>query len=448
MMSHLNSLKELHGKILVVVSIILSTITLTTGVIHFFIISNLNGKIQELVEERNSLRVRSSIIEKKAGKIEDEYSTLKSFEALPYGIEPNNTRLTSPQIVLSWNYLDHDSLSQDYTLEILTFIDRRAQSKRYRTSTPQQRIMYISSNKIQNGRNLWRVRPGKMNDEISFSHLWSPYYEFYFYPSLIDKLKEEKEILIGIHPIPVAFMQQVDEDGNLVGFNIDLVNWLIEKISNELSIKIKPLFKEIAWKDMFLRLSARKIDIAVGIFSASEHRESEYNLSFSQGYLTVHQVFISKKNKKDFPKSLRQAKVGAAHASINRKAAEYLEDRFNFKVVPKYTDYADLYVGIENGEVDFGIVDDLLVNQYLNSRFFQYGPALDEYLTDFYKGTLGRYHEEYAIVISGDRAENKEILEVINQILESTEGKKHIKSLKEKWINLTIESSDFIESND
>jgi ABC-type amino acid transport substrate-binding protein len=321
-------------------------------------------------------------------------------------------------------------------------VDGKIEFARYRTPTPQQKIFYLSSQKIQLGKNLWRVRPGKINDEIGLSHLWSPYYEFYFYPTLLDKLKEEKKVLIGFPPIPVAQIQQVDENGDLIGFNIDLAKWLTKKLGENLNVEIKPIFKEIAWKDIFLKISERDIDLAVGIFSASDKRESTYNLRFSTGYLIIHQVFITKSNKQDFPKALKNSNIGTTHTSINRKVGEYLEDRFDYQIVPKYNDYADLYFGIENGEVDFGIVDNILVQKYLGTRFFQYGPYLDEYLTKFYKQSLGRNQEEYAVMLPGKGYENERVLSIINQIIKSPEGQEYISNLKEKWLILTTKSED------
>ncbi len=86
-------------------------------------------------------------------------------------------------------------------------------------------------------------------------------------------------------------MEYVDENGDLVGFDVDFANALAE----EMGVKIK--FVSTGWDGIFANLAAKQYDVIISSVSMTEDRMETMN--FSTPYLSNGQVIITSPDKAD-----------------------------------------------------------------------------------------------------------------------------------------------------
>ena len=80
------------------------------------------------------------------------------------------------------------------------------------------------------------------------------------------------------------------------------------------------------------------------------------------------------------------------------------------------------------------MVDDILVKGIWGQKYYQVGPKLDEFLLNFYLQKLGRDKEMYAIALYDEPTTEPNLVKIINELLKSSECKKKLEELREKWI--------------
>lgn len=90
--------------------------------------------------------------------------------------------------------------------------------------------------------------------------------------------------LIVLTNTPFEPMEYLDEKGNLVGFDIDLINTIGKKLGLEVTIEQKD------WDLMFELVKEHKVDLAISGITATQERGKDFN--FSIPYLNSGQVVI------------------------------------------------------------------------------------------------------------------------------------------------------------
>ncbi len=151
-------------------------------------------------------------------------------------------------------------------------------------------------------------------------------------------------------------METVDEDGNIVGFDVDLMNLLCERLNCVAE------FVTTAWDGIFVALSQRQFDMVVSGVSITDERD--LIVDFSDPYLIVSQAVLMRVEDEgltieDYQSGdlMLSAQIGTTNAAL----AEELVGRDN---VALFDIFAAAVLALQNGDVDGVVIDGTSANAY------------------------------------------------------------------------------------
>ena len=328
-------------------------------------------------------------------------------------------------------------------------------------------------NQLEIHRAGWGLFFWKIGD-VKGQQRWSDYAAFGVYPSTLLRVRATQRLRVGRTPT----YDKWDDD------QVDFEDELVELIAEYLGSKLHPLDadhlldeahplgpedrpkfhlrvevekKDFDWskqdtenEDMnsnrdptlLEAVQHNHVDIALANITKSTDRERKYlPLKFTEGYLTNHQLLVHRKGERyaKFPDGLR-GKVVSAHAnSMNLKAARAISKKYRFHVYDKAPSYADSLDRLEDGTVDFVMIDSVAyaerrsrVSGVFECYYGPSGPELDDILSEFYLSELEQSEEKFAIAVydKHPRQANTSLLKLINEWLESKDGQDAIEKLK------------------
>lgn len=159
-----------------------------------------------------------------------------------------------------------------------------------------------------------------------------------------------KKIVVGLDDNfpPMGFR---DEQGNLVGFDIDIAKEAAKRAGMEIE------FKPIDWSSKEAELRSKHIDVLWSGLSITPEREK--NILFSKPYLKSTQIIIVRddstiKGKED----LKDKIVATQQGSHVVPLVEADKERYGFKTVKTYGDVINAFMDLELGRIDALVVAD------------------------------------------------------------------------------------------
>ncbi|TVQ38102.1 MAG: basic amino acid ABC transporter substrate-binding protein [Spirochaetaceae bacterium] len=208
-------------------------------------------------------------------------------------------------------------------------------------------------------------------------------------------------------------MQFIDENRELVGFDIDLMRLIAEKGGFEVE------FQNTAWDGIFAGLATREYDAVISSVTITEERRQ--TMDFSIPYINAGQVLIVRQNQSGVTtlNDLRGRSVGAqigTTGSFEVQAVAGVELRT----------YDELGLAIEdlaNGRIDGVVADTPIAADYVlqNENYRDRLQIVGEPFTE----------EFYGVAV---RKGNTEVLERINAGLQAVLDSGRIAELEEKWL--------------
>ncbi len=146
-------------------------------------------------------------------------------------------------------------------------------------------------------------------------------------------------------------MEYVDENGELVGFDVDFAKALAE----ELGVAIE--FKSTAWDGIFANLAAKQYDVIISSVSMTTDRMETMN--FSTPYLANGQVIMVSPANADSintPADLAGLKVGVQFETTADIAATKQLEETDFELI-QYDDMTVCLAAMEAGQIDCIVAD-------------------------------------------------------------------------------------------
>jgi len=144
---------------------------------------------------------------------------------------------------------------------------------------------------------------------------------------------------------------QIDADGKLIGFDIDIGNALCAQM------KVECEWVTQDWGGIIPGLLARKYDAIIASMSITEERKKA--VAFTDRYYSNNLRFVAKKGSTIDISDLKGMSVGAQRATIS---ASYLEDNYSSDVdIKLYDTQENAYLDLSAGRVDV-VLADMLVN--------------------------------------------------------------------------------------
>ncbi|WP_271808388.1 amino acid ABC transporter substrate-binding protein [Clostridium beijerinckii] len=231
---------------------------------------------------------------------------------------------------------------------------------------------------------------------------------------------DKDELVIGLDDtfVPMGFK---NENGEIVGFDVDLAN----AVGKKLNKKVK--FQSIDWSMKETELNNGNIDLIWNGYSITDERKEK--VEFSKPYLSNTQVIVTLadsdiKSKND----LAGKKVGAQNGSTAVDAVEAagdIEKSFDGGKLVTFEDNNAALMDLEAKRLDAIVVDEILARYYMKAR----GEEKYKILTENFGS------EEYGV---GIKKGDTKFVEAFNKALDEVISDGTAAEISKKWFEKDI----------
>lgn len=233
-----------------------------------------------------------------------------------------------------------------------------------------------------------------------------------------EYIADKEELIIGLDDTfaPMGFR---DEEGDLVGFDIDLAN----AVGEELGVNIT--FKTIDWDAKELELQSKRIDCIWNGMSATAERMEK--MALTDKYINNSIIVMAKDNTVKIEKAEDLANYNVA-TQADSAALEVLKANEAYDIyadkISEYMTYDEAIMDMQAGRTDCIVVDQVL-GEYKNSK-------LDKKMTvcDY-----GFGDDFYAI---GCRVEDTDVAAKITEALAAVIESGKAEEISNKWFDRNI----------
>lgn len=235
-------------------------------------------------------------------------------------------------------------------------------------------------------------------------------------PQTWEDIESRGYMIVGLDDTfaPMGFR---DNDGNLVGFDVDLA----KEVGRRLGVEVR--FQPIDWDAKVLELNAGTIDMIWNGLTITESRLEE--MSFSNAYLANTQMIMVKAGSDittmdDLIGSTLGVQISsAAEDAVN--ASAIVDD---LGELVKFDTYNAALLELQNGTVDAVVIDEIM-GRYIMSQNSGVYAALEDNFGE----------EEYGI---GFRLESANLRDKINEVLAEMVADGTAAQISENWFDEDI----------
>ena len=230
-----------------------------------------------------------------------------------------------------------------------------------------------------------------------------------------DYIADKGELVIGITYFrPMNYM----ENGELVGFDIDMA----KEASKRLGMEVE--FKPIDWDSKETELKSKKIDSIWNGLSITPEREQ--NILFSRPYENGPQILLVKNDSPIQGKADLAGKiVGTQQGSTGLEAIEAEPElRDSFKELKQYSDNVTSFMDLEVGRIDAVVVAQTTAAYFIKKNNAPFR-IIDVGYPDIPSGV-------------GMRKDDTELKARIDKVLEDMHNDGTSKKISEKWFGIDV----------
>ncbi|AUD63919.1 hypothetical protein BK010_10080 [Tenericutes bacterium MO-XQ] len=235
-------------------------------------------------------------------------------------------------------------------------------------------------------------------------------------PQTWEDIESRGYMIVGLDDTfaPMGFR---DNDGNLVGFDVDLA----KEVGERLGVEVR--FQPIDWDAKVLELNAGTIDMIWNGLTITESRLEE--MAFSNAYLANTQMIMVKAGSDittmdDLIGSTLGVQISsAAEDAVN--ASAIVDD---LGELVKFDTYNAALLELQNGTVDAVVIDEIM-GRYIMSQNSGVYAALEDNFGE----------EEYGI---GFRLESANLRDKINEVLAEMVADGKAAQISENWFDEDI----------
>jgi len=209
---------------------------------------------------------------------------------------------------------------------------------------------------------------------------------------------EAETLVVGAYPANPPW-EVKQEDGTFVGFEVDLVNAIADKLGVDVE------FQDLGFQALFAATSSGRIDMAISSITITDERLE--NQDFTQGYYDADLALgVRREAGVETLADLEGEPVGVLSASTGEKWAQANQEEYGFGPIRGYTAYQQLLLDVQAGRVAAAI-SDITGLQYA----FEQMPAL----TVAERIETG---DRYAIMLGKDSEWTARVNEAISELKE------------------------------
>jgi polar amino acid transport system substrate-binding protein len=250
---------------------------------------------------------------------------------------------------------------------------------------------------------------------VLVSGLWIA---FNYFDALLEEAEQENITLTPIAEQNIVIgtdatyppMESVNDQDELVGYDIDLGNRLAEELGTTAE------FKNIGWDDLFIALEKGEIDMILSAVTINAERQQMYD--FSAPYINAGQVIITRKDTTDISSvtDLSDKKIAVQKGTTNEEEARKYTNADN---VLTYDSFEVATTALVEGEAD-AIFSDLTNAKSIIDENSELKIASPPFTDDY-----------YGIVV---KKGNSALLERVDNALGSLRQQGYLQFLQKKWL--------------
>ena len=180
--------------------------------------------------------------------------------------------------------------------------------------------------------------------------------------TVMEKVTRTGILKVGTSEDALPFAYR-DRNGNLVGFSIDMLELIKNRLQNELDRDIKLELVGLAPKERIPQLVDGEVDIVCDASSFTWERDRE--IDFSVSYSTTGTRLLTKTENNFWDaQSLAGKQIGALAKTTNEQAIRRIQPQAEIKIVK---DRAEGYQALEQGKIDAFADDGILLESRLQT---------------------------------------------------------------------------------
>jgi polar amino acid transport system substrate-binding protein len=207
-------------------------------------------------------------------------------------------------------------------------------------------------------------------------------------------------------------MEFVNEDKEIVGFDIDLMNAIAEEAGFEVE------YKNVAWDGIFAGLAAGEYDAIISSVTITEERQEKYD--FSDPYINAGQIVVTQIDSGiTGPDSLAGYTVGAQIGTTGAFAISEMDD----VTLSEYDEVGLAFEDLVAGRIDAVVCDTPVAANYALQQ--------DEYKAQLEIVGEPFTDEQYGVVVQKGDAET---LAMINEGLDAVQDKGLVEEFENAWL--------------
>ncbi|MFC4321776.1 transporter substrate-binding domain-containing protein [Litchfieldia salsa] len=225
-----------------------------------------------------------------------------------------------------------------------------------------------------------------------------------------EKATEEKVLVMGTSADFAPFESR-NTDGEIVGFDIDLANYIADELGYKLEIK------DMKFDGLIGALQTNRVDLVLSGMSATEKRAQ--NVDFSVHYNHSGEMFVTLKDS-DIKTidDLAGHKVGVQLGTIQEEGAVKIQETVDFEL--KRLDTAQLMIQeLLSNRIDVAYLDKAVGAGYIK----------EQDLAGFDDPTSSSPGMAVAF------PKGSELVDDVNKVIEQMEENGKLAELKEKWLS-------------
>lgn len=214
----------------------------------------------------------------------------------------------------------------------------------------------------------------------------------------LEDITKKGKFVVGLDATfaPMGF---TDENGEIVGFDIDLAKAVAKKMNLDVE------FQPIDWDSKSMELSSGTIDVIWNGFSITDERKKE--VLFTDPYLTTGQVIVVKADSDINSKAdLAGKKIALQDGSTSEEALKADEATYasiGDENISRFKENTQVLMEVDSGRADAAVIDEIFVRYYLaKESMLDKFRVLDESFAD----------EDYGV---GGRLSDKSFMEALNK---------------------------------
>jgi len=216
-------------------------------------------------------------------------------------------------------------------------------------------------------------------------------------------------------------MEFVDDDGKLVGFDIDFATELGKELGKEIE------FKSTAWDGIFVGLEAEKYDVIISSVSITKERLESYDVSTA--YLANGQVIVVAKDGPEITKieDLGGLIVGVQVETTSHNSAKVVNETVDFEL-KAYDQIIQTFLELKTGRLDAIVVDSMVALEYIKNE------------PDTYSISSAQLSNE-PIAVYFKKGANADLLKEVNAAIKKMQDNGKLAELSIKWFGTDFTSN-------